>query len=306
MGWSLFEKLGEVRRKWSSGLSQVFGRQTVDDDFWTDLEESLIVGDVGVDLSTSLTDRLKDCWNNGEARTADQLHQLFVDQLTTDLKAIPMTGQPIRLGDSLTVLLLTGVNGSGKTTSAGKLAHQYTQQGYKVVMAAADTFRAAAPQQLITWGERCGVRVVSRGEGVDPAAVVFDGIQAAKKDDADLLIVDTAGRLQNRTNLMSELGKIYKVAVREVGMVRLENFLVLDSVIGQNAYSQAELFHQVAPLTGVILAKYDNTAKGGIVLNISQNLKIPVRYLGLGEGIEDLKPFDPQEFVRALLGLQND
>lgn len=302
MAWSWVDKLQSVRQKWSNGLTELFtGGGKVDDDFFEDLEEQLIYGDVGVDLSAELVDELRESWRDGEAKNARDLLDLFRSQLVSRLKAVPMTGAPLRLGRDLTVLLLTGVNGSGKTTTAGKLALRFKRDGYKVVLAAADTFRAAAPAQLQAWGERSGVRVVSRGEGVDPASVVFDGIGAAKADGADLLIVDTAGRLQARANLMSELAKINKIAAREVGLARLENFIVLDSVIGQNAFEQARLFHQAAPLTGAILAKYDNTAKGGIVLSISSTLKIPLRYVGLGEGVDDLQLFDAEGFVDGLL-----
>lgn len=306
MAWSWVDKLQAVRKKWSSGITDLFGGRKVDADFWEELEEQLITGDVGADLSEELCAELKESWNDGQAKNAGELLALFARQLTERLKAVPMTGAALRLGRGLTVLLLTGVNGSGKTTTAGKLALRFKRDGYKVVLAAADTFRAAAPAQLQAWGERSGVRVVSRGEGVDPASVVYDGIAAARADGADLLIVDTAGRLQARANLMSELSKIYKIAAREVGLANLENFIVLDSVIGQNAYTQAQLFHQAAPITGAVLAKYDNTAKGGIVLSISSTLKIPVRYVGLGESVEDLQLFDPERFVDALLKPKED
>ena len=197
---------------------------------------------------------------------------------------------------------MVGVNGSGKTTTTGKLAWLYKKSGKKVIVAAADTFRAAAIEQLQVWGEKSGIRVIAQKQGGDSAAVVFDALSAARSSGADVLIVDTAGRLQSKHNLMEELGKIYRVIEREVGKERMESVLVLDSVIGQNAFRQAEVFNEVAPLTGVILAKYDNTAKGGIVLPIADKLRLPIRYIGLGEAPEDLKLFNAEEFVEALFG----
>jgi fused signal recognition particle receptor len=196
---------------------------------------------------------------------------------------------------------MVGVNGSGKTTSAGKLATQFLRQGRQVVLAAADTFRAAATEQLQIWGERAGVRVVAQKPGSDPAAVAFDAWQATRASSADVLIVDTAGRLHAKHNLMEELRKIYKVLEREAGGSRIRTVLVLDAVTGQNGVAQAATFNQIFPLSAVILSKYDNTAKGGVVLSIACDLKIPIRYIGLGEGIEDLSPFDPAEFASALM-----
>jgi fused signal recognition particle receptor len=195
-----------------------------------------------------------------------------------------------------------GVNGSGKTTTAGKLASRWTKEGKKVIFAAADTFRAAAIEQLKVWGDRSGVRVIAQQHGSDAAAVAFDALQAAKASGADVLIVDTAGRLHSKHNLMEELGKIHRVLEKEKGDSRMEVLLVLDSVMGQNGLAQAETFNKMLPLTGVVLTKYDNTAKGGIILAIAHSLKIPVRYVGLGEGEDDLRAFDVPEFVKALLG----
>ena len=198
------------------------------------------------------------------------------------------------------IVSLLGANGSGKTTTTGKLAWLFKNAGKTVIVAAADTFRAAAVEQLQVWGERTGIRVVAQRQGSDSAAVVYDAISAAKSAHADVLIVDTAGRLQSKHNLMEELGKIYRIAEREVGRDHIESIIVLDSVIGQNAYRQAEVFNEVANLTGVILAKYDNTAKGGIVLSVADKLRLPIRYLGLGESAEDLKLFDAEDFISAL------
>jgi fused signal recognition particle receptor len=200
------------------------------------------------------------------------------------------------------VLLLIGVNGSGKTTTAGKLGAQFKTKGKQVLLAAADTFRAAAIEQLKLWGERTQIRVIAQRHGSDPASVAFDAIAAAKAAGADVVIVDTAGRLQAKHNLMEELGKIYRVIGREVGRDAIHVVLVLDSVMGQNGLIQAAAFREIVPVDSLILTKYDNTAKGGIILAIAKNFKIPIRYLGLGESVEDLQPFDPAEFIKALIG----
>ncbi|MBR0079210.1 MAG: signal recognition particle-docking protein FtsY, partial [Synergistaceae bacterium] len=199
------------------------------------------------------------------------------------------------------VLLMIGVNGSGKTTSAGKLATMYKKQGKKVVMAAADTFRAAAVEQLKIWGERCGVRVVAQGQGSDPAAVSFDAFKAAESSKSDVVIVDTAGRLHDKHNLMEELKKIHRILLREAGEERLETVLVLDSVLGQNSVAQAETFNSIIPVTSIILTKFDNTAKGGVVISIARKLNVPVRFIGLGEGADDLDNFKPEDFANALM-----
>ncbi|MBR0034237.1 MAG: signal recognition particle-docking protein FtsY, partial [Synergistaceae bacterium] len=199
------------------------------------------------------------------------------------------------------VLLMIGVNGSGKTTSAGKLAMMFKRQKKSVILAAADTFRAAAADQLKIWGERSGVRVIAQGQGSDPAAVAFDAWKAAESSKADVLIVDTAGRLHDKHNLMEELRKIHRILLREAGQDRLETVLVLDAVLGQNSVAQAETFNSIIPVTSIILTKYDNTAKGGVVISIAEKLRVPVRYIGLGEGIDDLNTFSPQDFASALM-----
>ncbi|MCL2768365.1 MAG: signal recognition particle-docking protein FtsY, partial [Synergistaceae bacterium] len=204
------------------------------------------------------------------------------------------------------VILLVGVNGSGKTTTAAKLAKQFSNKGKSVIFAAADTFRAAAIEQLKTWGERTGIRVIAQQQGSDPAAVVFDAIKAARSAGTNVLIVDTAGRLQSKHNLMEELNKTYRVLEREIGASSIEVVLVLDSVMGQNGFAQAEIFGKSAPISSVILAKYDNTAKGGIVIAISEKLRIPVRYIGIGEKAEDLTHFEPEAFIKALIGDDNN
>lgn len=295
----LKEKLSGVRERWSSGITRLFGGK-IDEDFWLELEDILIAGDVGIETTESLLKEMREYYGANRCE-GEELLRHFRDILTGRLTAVPQMGMPLQAGENgLSVILMVGVNGSGKTTTTGKLARLYTDSGKKVIVAAADTFRAAAIDQLQVWGERAGIRVIAQKQGSDAAAVVYDAISAAKAAQADVLIVDTAGRLQSKHNLMEELGKIYRVAVREVGEDHIESIIVLDSVIGQNAFRQAELFNEVAKLTGVILAKYDNTAKGGIVLSIADKLRLPIRYIGLGENAEDLKLFNAQDFINAL------
>ncbi len=293
-------KLSSVREKWSEGVVSLFSGK-INDDFWVELEERLISGDVGVDLSESLVSDLKEIHRKKSIREPEELLSGFRSLLVERLKKIPLMGKPVDLNSGLKVIVMVGVNGSGKTTTAGKLASSFQSQGKKVVMAAADTYRAAAVEQLQAWGLRTGVRVIAQQQGSDPGAVTFDSINAAKASGSDVVIVDTAGRLQSKHNLMEELGKIYRVISREVERDHIESFLVLDAVTGQNALKQAQVFDEVAPLSGIILTKYDNTAKGGIVLAIADQLELPIRYIGLGEGLEDLGPFNPEEFVDGLL-----
>ncbi len=308
---SFFQKLKKslegVRKKWSSGLSGIFSGSTIDEEFWERLEEVLISGDVGVTLSLRLIDDLKKEAHARGAKTPEELFKYFADILTSRLSSIPLMGQPITPDkNTLAIVVLVGVNGSGKTTTAGKLASQWTKDGLRVVFAAADTFRAAAIDQLKVWGERSGVRVIAQQQGSDAAAVAFDALSAAKSSRANVLLVDTAGRLHSKHNLMEELGKIYRVLEKERGNAPLETLLVLDAVMGQNGLAQAQTFNKILPLSGVVLSKYDNTAKGGILLAIAEELKMPVRYVGLGEGADDLRPFDVHEFITALLEGEKD
>ena len=295
----LKEGLKGVKERWSGGIARLFAGRTFDDSFWEELEERLISGDVGIELSEELIDSLKE--RAKTIRSPSELGEAFAGLVAEELSAVPGMGQPFELAPAPQVLLMIGVNGSGKTTSAGKLALQYKKQGKSVILAAADTFRAAAVEQLKIWGERTGVRVVAQGQGSDPAAVAFDAWQAARSGGADLLIVDTAGRLHDKHNLMEELRKIHRVLLREAGPERVKTVLVLDAVLGQNSVAQAETFNEMLPLSSIILTKYDNTAKGGVVLSIARKLRVPVRYIGLGEAPEDLSPFDPAEFARALM-----
>jgi fused signal recognition particle receptor len=295
------ESLRSVKEKWSGGIVSLFKGDSFDEAFWVELEERLIAGDVGVGLSERLVGDMKREAKQHSISSKSGVKDVFVSMIASQLSAVAGMGQPFDAADPPLVLLMVGVNGSGKTTSAGKLAMRFSQEGKKVVLAAADTFRAAAVEQLQVWGERSSVRVISRKQGSDPASVAFDAWQAARASSADVLIVDTAGRLHAKHNLMEELRKVYRVLEREAGAGRLKAILVLDAVMGQNGIAQALAFNQALPLSAVILSKYDNTAKGGIVLSIAYDLKIPIRYIGLGEKIEDLSPFDPSEFALALM-----
>lgn len=302
---SIFSRLKEglkgVKERWSGGIARLFSGSSFDAAFWEELEDRLIAGDVGLELSEELVASLKEEVKKRGITSPEALRDVFVEKVASELNAVPGMGQSFPLTPSPQVLLMIGVNGSGKTTSAGKLALQYKKQGKSVILAAADTFRAAAVEQLKIWGERTGVRVVAQGQGSDPAAVAFDAWQAARSAGSDLLIIDTAGRLHDKHNLMEELRKIHRVLLREAGEERLQTVLVLDAVLGQNSVAQAETFNTILPISSVILTKYDNTAKGGVVLSIARRLRVPVRYIGLGEAPEDLSPFDTMEFARALM-----
>ncbi|MDD3391112.1 MAG: signal recognition particle-docking protein FtsY [Synergistales bacterium] len=307
---AFFEKLKQglrgVRERWSGGLSSLFSGTSIDGEFWDRLEEILISGDVGVDLSLELIDMLKKETAEKKLKTPESLFGIFEEKLRARLSSVQSMGEAVQLCEGeLTIVILAGVNGSGKTTTAGKMAARWKKEGKKVFFAAADTFRAAAIEQLKVWGDRSGVRVIAQKQGSDAAAVAFDALQASRAAAADVLIVDTAGRLHSKHNLMEELGKIYRTLEKEKGNARIEVLLVLDAVMGQNGLAQAQTFNKVLPLSGIVLTKYDNTAKGGILLAIADTLKIPVRYVGLGEGEDDLREFDVKEFISALLGAEN-
>ena len=297
----LKERLKGVREKWSGGISKLFSSKTFDSDFWDNLEEQLISGDTGLDFTEEIIEFLKKEVKEKNIKTPSDLKNIFTSKITSELNSVEGMGKSFALTKKPLILLMIGVNGSGKTTSAGKLATMYKNQGKKVIMAAADTFRAAAVEQLKIWGERSGVRVVAQGQGSDPAAVSFDAWKAAESSGADVLIVDTAGRLHDKHNLMEELKKIHRVLLREAGAERLETVLVLDAVLGQNSVAQAETFNSIIPVTSIIMTKYDNTAKGGVVISIAKKLKVPVRFIGLGEGAEDLNNFSPEDFANALM-----
>ncbi|MBR0034867.1 MAG: signal recognition particle-docking protein FtsY, partial [Synergistaceae bacterium] len=283
------------------GISKLFSSGKIDPQFWDDLEEQLITGDTGIDFTEEIIDFLKNEAKTKRITSAQELRDIFTSRIVDELNAVHGMGQEFSLAHKPLILLMIGVNGSGKTTSAGKLAMMFKRQKKNVILAAADTFRAAAVDQLRIWGERSGVRVIAQGQGSDPAAVAFDAWKAAESSKADVLIVDTAGRLHDKHNLMEELRKIHRVLLREAGQDRLETVLVLDAVLGQNSVAQAETFNSIIPVTSIILTKYDNTAKGGVVISIAEKLHVPVRYIGLGEGIDDLNTFSPQDFANALM-----
>ena len=270
----------------------------VDEDLLEELEELLICADVGVGATEDIIESLRDQIKDGRLKEKDQV----MDALRGILAEMIGEGQPLALTTTPSVILVIGVNGAGKTTSIGKISNQLKQSGKKVVVAAADTFRAAAIDQLSVWCDRAGVELVHQQEGSDPAAVVYDAVGYAKKHGADVLIIDTAGRLHNKKNLMDELAKINRVIDRELPGAARENLLVLDATTGQNAVLQAKEFSNAAAITGLILNKLDGTAKGGIVLSIKKELDIPVKFIGVGEKIDDMQPFDADEFVSALFG----
>ena len=272
------------------------GFTKVDEDLLDELEELLICADVGVGATEEILDELRERIKDGRLKEKEQI----VAALQEILADMIGESAPLQLGNELSVILVIGVNGAGKTTSIGKIANNLKKQGKKVIVAAADTFRAAAIDQLQVWCDRAGVDMVRQSEGSDPAAVVYDAINYAKNKKADVLLVDTAGRLHNKVNLMNELAKINRVIDRELPGAARENFLVLDATTGQNAVQQAKEFRNAAALTGLILTKLDGTAKGGMIISIRRELNIPVKFIGVGEKIDDMEPFDADEFVNAL------
>ena len=268
----------------------------VDEDLLEELEELLIMSDVGVGATEEIMERLRDDVKSGRLKEKDQV----IDALKTILEDMIGEGGELDLSTTPAIILVIGVNGAGKTTSIGKISNRLVERGKKVVVAAADTFRAAAIDQLAVWCERSGAEIVKQNEGSDPAAVVFDALNYAKKRNADVLIIDTAGRLHNKTNLMNELAKINRVIDKECPNAARENLLVLDATTGQNAILQAKEFRNAADITGLVLNKLDGTAKGGIVISIKKELDIPVKFIGVGEKIDDMQEFDSKEFVEAL------
>ncbi len=289
--------LAKTRGNFSSGLKAVFqGR--VDEEFFEELEEALILADVGVAASLSLTQALRQQARSEHIREREQLWQALSREIE---KILSQSQGGIALEkDRLNILLLTGVNGAGKTTTIGKLAARYRNEGCRVLLAAADTYRAAAAEQLQGWADRTATPLIRQAEGADPAAVVFDAIAAAKARNADLLIVDTAGRLQNKTNLMNELSKIGRIIHREAPEAALQNLLVIDGGVGQNAVSQAKQFGEALRLDGLIITKLDGTAKGGALIGVVAETGLPVRLIGVGETVADLRDFDAADFTRAL------
>ncbi|MGO0122176.1 signal recognition particle-docking protein FtsY [Desulfothermobacter acidiphilus] len=293
----LKESLGKVRESFTAKIDTVLKRRKIDEELYEELEDALILADVGVPATEELIKRLRARVKAERIEEAEDLRRLLQEEM------LQLLGPPAPLLLPPTppaVILLVGVNGTGKTTTAGKLAYFFQQQGKKVLLAAADTFRAAAIDQLEVWAERTGASLVRQKEGSDPAAVVFDALQAAKARGVDVVIADTAGRLHNKAHLMAELGKIARVAGRELEGAPHEVLLVLDATTGQNALSQARLFQEVTGLTGIVLTKLDGTAKGGVVVAIRKELGLPVKFIGTGERMEDLAPFNPSEFVAAI------
>lgn len=282
----------------------VIGYADIDDELLDELEETLIMADVGIETTERLMTAVRKGIRKKEINSPDDLRPFLQKEITAILSEGENETHVAEEGP--TVLLVIGVNGAGKTTTIGKLAAYYKGEGKKVLLAAADTFRAAAIDQLESWGEHTGVPVIKHEEGSDPAAVAFDAVKAAKARDVDVLIIDTAGRLQTKSNLMQELEKINRVIGREIKGAPHETLLVLDATTGQNAVSQAELFTKAAPITGVVLTKLDGTAKGGVVIGIKSRLKMPVKWIGVGESVEDLRPFDAEDFARALFGMEKE
>ena len=294
---SWFSKLKEGLHKTNNWFSTLFNKEGINDDFYEELEEAMILADMGMETSERLLDALRDRVKADKLKERDEarlaLKSLIADAVRVDAPFAPDEGAA--------VILIVGVNGVGKTTTIGKIANEYAGAGRKPMIAAADTFRAAAAEQLGEWANRANVPMVRHQEGADPAAVVFDAIASYRAKGCDLLLVDTAGRLHNKKNLMNELNKIRRVIARELPDTPCEVLLVLDATTGQNAVAQAEAFLEVCELTGVILTKLDGTAKGGVTVQISDTLHVPVRFIGVGEGIDDLRRFDPNDFAAALL-----
>lgn len=289
------EGLKKTKEKIAYGLNKLFTGGVLNDDFYDALEEILLTGDVGAETTERILDELRDAIDEDlirdRADAKDKLKEIMVDILEENEK--PEYEYPL-------ILLVAGVNGVGKTTAMGKLAKKFKKEGHDVLLVAADTFRAAASDQLTVWAERAGVRIVKQGEGADPAAVVFDALSSAKSKGNDVILIDTAGRLHNKKNLVEELKKIERVIDREMPEATKLNYIVLDATTGQNAISQVEVFDEAIDIDGIILTKLDGTAKGGVVLALAGETSTPVVYVGVGEGIDDLQDFDAEQFVEAI------
>ena len=294
----LAEGLTKTRNNIVSGMDAIFsGFSDIDDDFYDEIEEILVMGDIGINATTSIIANLKQKVKEQHIKNQQECKELLINSIKEQMQ-VGETAYEFEHRTS--VVLVIGVNGVGKTTSVGKLAGKLKDQGRKVILAAADTFRAAAGEQLTEWANRAGVEIIGGSEGADPASVVYDAVCAAKARKADVLLIDTAGRLHNKKNLMEELKKINRIIEREFPDAYRETLVVLDGTTGQNALEQARQFGEVADLTGIILTKLDGTAKGGIAVAIQSELNIPVKYIGVGEHIDDLQKFDADEFVNAL------
>ena len=294
----LADGLSKTRNNIVSGMDAIFnGFSDIDDDFYDEIEETLVMGDIGINATTAIIENLKQKVKEQHIKDPHECKELLINSIKEQMQ-VGETAYEFEHRTS--VVLVIGVNGVGKTTSVGKLAGKLKEQGRKVILAAADTFRAAAGEQLTEWANRAGVEIIGGSEGADPASVVFDAVSAAKARKADVLLIDTAGRLHNKKNLMEELKKINRIIEREYPDAYRETLVVLDGTTGQNALEQARQFGEVADLTGIILTKLDGTAKGGIAVAIQSELNVPVKYIGVGEHIDDLQKFDADTFVNAL------
>ena len=300
----LVSGLSKTRNSIASSINSVFsGFSKIDDDFYEELEEILIMADMGIHTTENVIESLKEKVKENKIKEPEECRELLVNSIKEQMK---VDEKAYDFENEKSVVLLIGVNGVGKTTTTGKLASRYKMEGKKVLMAAADTFRAAAIEQLTEWSNRSGVDIIAQKEGSDPAAVLYDAVNAANARNTDILLCDTAGRLHNKKNLMEELKKISRIIEREYPEARREAFIVLDGTTGQNALAQAKQFSEVTDLTGIILTKLDGTAKGGIAIAIQSELNIPVKYIGVGEQIEDLQRFDSDAFVNALFDIDNN
>ena len=290
--------LTKTRENLNNTLGNVFAANEIEEDFYDDLEESLILADLGTSATIRVVTRLRQRVNNNNIKSVAAAKEALKDILADVLN---VGDTRLQLDTHPAVILVIGVNGVGKTTTIGKIAKQLTDQGKKVLLVAGDTFRAAAADQLEVWAERSGAGIVRQHEGADPASVVFDGIQSAKAKDVDVIIIDTAGRLHNKQNLMNELNKISRIVTRELPNASKEVLLVLDGTTGQNGLIQAKTFKEIAGVTAIAVTKLDGTAKGGIVISVADALQIPVKFVGVGEQVDDLMPFQSREFVEALI-----
>lgn len=304
----LFDKLKQSLSKTKESISEKFNSviktfKIIDDDLFDELEEILIMSDLGVNTSMDIIEKLREAADEKKLRDSyelkGELNRIMTEILADGDNEVALSGKPA-------VIMVIGVNGVGKTTSIGKIANMYKNEGKSVLIAAADTFRAAAIEQLEVWADRANVDIIKQQEGSDPAAVIFDAVNAAKSRGTDVLLCDTAGRLHNKKNLMAELKKIYKILDRELPDSSKEVLLVLDATTGQNAVQQAAQFKEAADITGIILTKLDGTAKGGIVLAIKNEYDIPVKFIGVGEGVDDIQPFDAKEFVNAIIDPEDE